>query len=395
MRYMPSNISASLLLAALLSIFFFISPAISRNEPGELVKTRLEVPEKYKKGALRVERTLNVPYGFKVSVFAAGIEGARFMALDGDGNIYVSLTSGGKVVTLPDADKDGVADKAVTFARGLDRPHGLAFKGKDLIVAGAGSLVLLRDENGDLEADVKRVLTDDVPGGGGHFTRSIVIGPEGDFFISAGSSCNACVEKDRRRAAVLRFRDGKARIYATGLRNSVGIALHTDTKELWAADNGTDGLGDDIPPEELNRIVEGGDYGWPYCYGRKTADPNFGSPGRCKDTIPAVVEMQAHSAPLGIAFGFGLEFPHEFRDVLYIAFHGSWNRSVPTGYKLIAIPFRDGKPSGKPFDVITGWQTETGAWGRPVAPLVGKDGALYLSDDHEGIIYRVTAGEGK
>ncbi len=365
-------------------------PAVDR---GKKVRVRLSVPAKYRKGAFGKPRYLNVPPGFKVSVFSALLSGPRFMAVGPDGHIYVSLPAEGKIVVLPDKNRDGVADRAVVFASGLNRPHGLVWQGSDLNVAESSALMLLRDEDGDMKADVRQALTDEIPGGGGHWTRSVAAGPTGKVYVSAGSSCNACEEKDERRAAILRFGNNGngTKIYATGLRNSVGMAFHPGKGELWAVDNGRDGLGDDIPPEELNKIIDGGDYGWPYCYGDRTPDPELGSPWRCKNTIPPVVSMQAHSAPLGITFGYGLKFPEGYKDVLYIAFHGSWDRSTPTGYKLVGVVFRDGKPEGMPFDFVTGWLDGMEYWGRPVAPVVGPDGALYLSDDHAGAVYRITA----
>lgn len=375
-------------------LLFTLSIAPAGADSDGLVRARLQVPEKFRTGALKSERYLFAPKGWKVSVFAGGLGGPRHMAMDEAGNIFVSITSVGKVVALPDRDRDGVADEALTFADGLNKPHGLAFRGGDLIVAETGRVVLLKDKDKDLKSDPKETITEDIPTGGGHSTRSIAMSPSGDIFVSVGSSCNACVEKDKRRAAILKVRDKKTVVFASGLRNSVGIAMHPDTGDLWGVDNGTDYLGDDLPPEELNRIVGGGDYGWPYCYGEKVPDPNMGSPERCKDTVPAVLGMQAHSAPLGIAFGKGLKFPR-FKDSLFIAFHGSWNRSVPTGYKVVSVPFKDGRPSGKAIDVITGWLTKDGPWGRPVQPLVGRDGALYISDDYAGAIYRVVAEEGE
>lgn len=388
------NALPAILLLSFVLPLMLINHAISATS-GSLVRTRLQVPEKYKTGALKAERYLSAPKGWKISVFAGGLGSPRHMAMDEAGNILVSITSDGMVVALPDRDRDGVADEAVTFAEGLNKPHGLAFRGGDLIVAETGRIVLLKDKDKDLKSDSKEIITEDIPTSGGHSTRSIAIPPSGDIFVSVGSSCNACVEKDKRRAAILKVRDKKTVVFASGLRNSVGITIHPETGDLWAADNGTDYLGDDLPPEELNRIAEGNDYGWPYCYGEKIPDPNMGSAERCKDTVPAVVGMQAHSAPLGIAFGKGLRFSEQFKDSLFVAFHGSWNRSSPTGYKVVSVPFKDGRPSGKVIDVITGWLIKDGPWGRPVQPLVGKDGALYISDDYAGIIYRVTAGEGE
>lgn len=357
------------------------------------VRVKLDVPAKYRKGVFSKTRYLNVPPGFRVSVFSALLKGPRMLAVGPDGFIYVSLPKTGEIAVLPDENRDGVADRTVVFASGIIRPHGLAWVGNDLIVAEMNRVTLLRDEDGDLKADVRKIITEDIPSGGVHWTRSVVAGPAGKLYVSAGSSCNACEEDDKRRASIMRFSTGGNgnKVYATGLRNSVGMALHPEKGELWAVDNGRDNLGDDLPPEEINKIIDGGDYGWPYCYGDRTPDPELGSPWRCKNTIPPVVKMQAHSAPLGITFGHKLNFPDGFRDVLYIAFHGSWNRTAPTGYKLVGVPFKDGKPDGLPFDAVTGWLEGASYWGRPVSPVAGSDGALYLSDDYSGAIYRITA----
>ncbi|MBI1911365.1 MAG: sorbosone dehydrogenase family protein [Deltaproteobacteria bacterium] len=372
-------------------LFSISSPAFSEELRIETKTVKLIVPQKFNKKPFNTERTLTAPKGFRISVFAAGLGNVRFMAVDSEGFIYASVPDEGKVLVLPDKDKDGVADSVIIFAKGLSRPHGLAFRGRDLIVAETNKLTLLRDDNGDLKAEVKKVITEEIPGGGGHWTRTVVIGPDKKLYVSAGSSCNACIESDQRRAAILRFPEGD--IFAKGLRNSVGIAFHPDSGELWTVDNGRDMLGDEIPPEELNKVLEGGDYGWPYCYGDRVPDPEFGSPERCKETLAPVIKMQAHSAPLGMAFGYGLDFPQEYKKMLYVAFHGSWNRTIPTGYKLVGIPFKNGKPSGEVVDIITGWMKDGDVWGRPVAPLVGKDGALYLSDDSAGAIYKISRNE--
>jgi glucose/arabinose dehydrogenase len=356
------------------------------------VSARLHIPPVWSGKTSPESPVLQTVAGLKISVFAAGLDRPRMLAFSPAGDLYVSLPRTGRIVVLPDSDHDGVADRAVTFAAGLDLPHGLVFAGADLIAAENGRLIRLPDGDADLRADRIDVLSDDLPAGGGHWTRSVAIGPDGDYYVAAGSSCNACIEKDTRRAAILHIpaMSGPAKIHARGLRNSVGLAFHPETGELWASDNGRDRLGDDLPPEEINRIVAGGDYGWPFCYGQRIPDPGPGDTERCRRTLPPEVEMQAHSAPLGIAFGHGLNFPEPYRDMLYVAFHGSWNRSVPTGYKLVGIPFANGRPAGPPGDIVSGWLQGRKAWGRPVCPAVGPDGALYLSDDRAGLIYRIT-----
>jgi len=358
----------------------------------QLQSVPLQLPPQFRKGTLATAHSLQAFDGLEISVFARGLKKPRMLAFSPAGDLYVSLPSAGQVSVLPDRDRDGAADSIQVFAFGLDRPHGLVFSGNDLVVAENGRLLRLPDRDNDLKADRTVVLSGDLPPGGGHWTRSVEIGADGAYYVSAGSSCNVCEEDDPRRAAILRIdKDGgPARIHARGLRNSVGLARHPQTGALWASNNGRDMLGDDLPPEEINLIVAGGDYGWPYCYGQKIPDPDYGSVERCRETLPPLVEMQAHSAPLGIAFGTGLEAPDRLRNMLFVAFHGSWNRTVPTGYKLVGIPFKDGKPSGPPEDIVRGWLQGNNAWGRPVAPAVGPDGALYLSDDHAGVIYRIT-----
>lgn len=372
----------------------------SAGEVDRLIPTRLDVAEKLKHGTFGRERILNAPSGFSISLFAADLGKARFMALGPDGNIYISIPKKDYILVLPDRNKDGVADRKTVFARGLKGVHGLAFHNGDLYAAGTGKIYRLRDKNRDLRADKVELISEDIPGSGGHWTRTIVAGSNNKLYVSAGSSCNACIEKDQRRAAILHFpiRGGKGEIFARGLRNSVGLAFHPETGELWASNNGRDWLGDNLPPEEINRVIKGGDYGWPYCYGDRIADPDYGTPARCKNTLPPEVEMQAHSAPLGITFGHALDFPLRYRDMLFVAFHGSWNRSVPTGYKLVGIPFKNGNPIGPVEDIVTGWLTGEKVWGRPVSPIVGADGAIYLSDDKAGAIYRISfagGGEGR
>lgn len=360
--------------------------AVLKNVP-------LLVPELFRKGRFAAPRTLQAQPSLQISVFASDLSKPRMIAFSPQGDLYVSIPREGRIVVLPDRNRDGTGDTAHIFADNLDQPHGLAFSGNDLIVAENGRLLKLTDDDHDLKVDRTAIVSTDLPPGGGHWTRSVVIGADGTYYVSAGSSCNVCEEDDPRRAAVLRIdKDGgPAEIFSRGLRNSVGLALHPQTGELWASDNGRDMLGDDLPPEEINRVVADGDYGWPYCYGQKIPDPDLGSSGRCLDTLPPEVEMQAHSAPLGITFGEELKFPERLRSMLFVAFHGSWNRSVPTGYKLIGIPFENGQPSGPPEDIVRGWLQGRATWGRPVDPAVGPDGALYLSDDRAGVIYRITA----
>lgn len=337
---------------------------------------------------------LQLPPGFRITVFAERLEMPRFMAVSPEGILFVSLPSSGQVVALPDKDGDGRADRIVTVASGLNAPHGLAFFKGSLYVAETGRILRLQDRDGDLRADKIEVIVPHLPPGGNHWSRTIGFGPDGKLYVSIGSSCNVCIERDHRRATILRYNpDGTGEeIVAQGLRNAVGFTWHPETKMLWATNNGRDWLGDDLPPDYITIVQEGAHYGWPSCYahqGKAILDPEFGRPEVCQQMALPTFEIQAHSAPLGLTFYTGTLFPPEYQGDLFVAYHGSWNRSVPTGYKVVRIPMKEGKP-GKPEDFVTGWLRGGRAWGRPVDLVVGRDGALYLSDDGAGFIYRIT-----
>jgi glucose/arabinose dehydrogenase len=340
---------------------------------------------------------LKVPPGFHIAVFAE-VPNARQMAFSPGGVLLVTDMSDGVVLALPDPKNTGHADRTVTVAHDLNAPHGIAFHNGKLYIAEINAIrrydwdeSQLRVRNGQKIADI--------PGsGGGHSTRTILFANR-KMYVAVGSSCNVCVEDDKRRAAVTEFNeDGSGeRIFASGLRNAVGLTLNPRTSTVWATDNGRDWLGDDLPSEEVNDLgPNGGNFGWPYCYGNRVQDRSQSKDFDCSKTVAPKVEMQAHSAPLGLVFYDGNMFPSEYRGSLFVTFHGSWNRSVPAGYKVVRIKFNEkGEPEGPPEDFISGWlrpgETKKGVWmGRPVGLVVGADGAMYVSDDAAGVVYRVT-----
>jgi len=338
--------------------------------------------------------SLRVPPGFQVNLFASGLNGPRFIRFGPDGLLYVAERSANRVVTLADRDRDGTADLQSVFAGQLQRPHSLVYHKENWYVGVPDGVIRLADRDGDGVAEQRQVLIDNYPTGG-HSTRTVEFLPDGRMVVSVGSSCNVCDESDPRRAAVVVYDGLRAtgeRVFARGLRNAVGLAVHPESGELWATNNGRDMLGDDLPPEAVYIVRDGLDYGWPRCHNATIEDPDYGGPGSCVDVAAPVVNMQAHSAPLGLVFYTGKAFPEEYRGDLFIAFHGSWNRSVPTGYKVVRLQLDGSRPKGPVEDFATGWlnEPEQSALGRPVGLAVGPDGALYVSDDKAGLIYRIS-----
>ena len=337
---------------------------------------------------------LTVPPGFAIDVFADGVGSVRFMALDPAGTLLVSEPAHGRVIALPDRNGDSRADAVLTVVDGLDRPHGLAFKDGALYVAETGRVLRFRYDPTAMKATEQTVVVRDLPSGGRHWTRTVVFGPDGRLYVSVGSSCNVCRESDKRRAAVVRYdADGSGeKVFASGLRNAVGLAFHPTVGVLWATVNERDWRGDDAPSEYVTEVQEGAFYGWPDCMavgGQLKPDTRFDRNARCEGVTPPTREIQAHSAPIGIAFYTGSQFPPDYHGSAFVAYRGSWNRTVPTGYKVVVVRFRDGKPTGVE-DFVTGWLEGASSWGRPVDVIVGRDGALYVSDQGAGRIYRIS-----
>ncbi|OLB51602.1 MAG: hypothetical protein AUI08_02735 [Gemmatimonadetes bacterium 13_2_20CM_2_65_7] len=335
------------------------------------------------------DHTLRVPAGFKISVFAQNLEGVRFLALGPGNAVYATQPRAGLVVKLTDANHDGVADSTITVVSGLRQPFGLAFRGDTMYVAEVHDVK--RFDPGRSEP---ATVVPDIPSGG-HSTRTILFGPDGKLYLAVGSSCNLCDERDSLRAAVTRFdpNGSGGRVFARGLRNTVGMAFNPTTGELWGANNDRDNLGDDLPPEHVNIIKEGRNYGWPQCYLPGKPNPEY-TTADCSKAEPPMITVQAHSAPLGFTFYTGNQFPREYRGDAFMTLHGSWNRSVPTGAKVVRVRVdRSGRRATGVEDFIVGWQLPDGSrWGRPVSLLVMPDGALLVSDDMGGKIWRVSYG---
>ncbi len=337
--------------------------------------------------------SVHLPPGFRIGVFARDLGPARFLIVDPRGTLLVSVSRAGRILALPDADGDGQAEP-VPVIEGLELPHGLAFHEGALYIAETGRVIRVRYDPAARRAmGTPEVAVPNLPPRGGHWTRSLAFGPDRRLYVSVGSSCNNCEERDPRRASITRYNaDGTGETrFATGLRNAVGLAFRPGTHELWASVNARDWLGDDRPPEIVTRVEEGGFYGWPYCFwegGRVVLDPDLGTADRCRSVARPSLGYQAHSAPLGLAFYTGSQFPAEYRGNLFVALHGSWNRSVPTGYKVIRVRFEGDAPRAEDF--ATGWLVGSRVGGRPVDVAVAPDGSLFLSDDAQGVVYRIT-----
>ncbi|MBA3672976.1 MAG: PQQ-dependent sugar dehydrogenase [Gemmatimonadaceae bacterium] len=363
--------------------------ACGESASADTVARAEQLPDSALDGRLRVAR------GFKVAFFADGVPGVRFMALARDGAVYVSQPDRGRILRLPDVNRDGAADTVAVVVDGLRQPHGLAFHKGALFVANTDGVVRVPLGANGLAAGAPAYVNR-YDSGGGHWTRTIVFGADSAMYVSVGSSCNLCVERSTDRAAVLRFNeDGSGkRVFSSGLRNAVGLAMHPVTHAIWATQNERDNLRpehEDLPPDELNILADGGDYGWPYCYADRVPNPEYADAARCAKTVAPALALQAHSAPLGLAFlARATTFPAEYRGDLLIAYHGSWNRDSPTGAKLVRVHVQKGAPVSA-TDFITGWQSSNGKrWGRPVDVLVAADGSVLVSDDSRGAIYRVT-----
>lgn len=377
MRYV---IVMGIALSAVL-VWFLVGPYVSQTNYAALTSSA---------GA----SSITVPPGFHVEPYATGLQGPRFINFGPDGALYVAERGANRIVALIDTDQNGSVDKRTVFAENLHRPHSLVFHKDAWYVGVPSGVVRLRDRDGDGLAEDRQILIGDYPTGG-HNTRTVEFLPDGRMLVSIGSSCNVCEESDARRAAVVVYDGPQAtgeRVFARGLRNAVGLAVHPESGELWATNNGRDMLGDDLPPEALYIVRDGLDFGWPRCHNGTIEDPDFGAPGSCRDVAKPLINMQAHSAPLGLAFYTGKSFPTEYHGDLFIAFHGSWNRSVPTGYKVVRLPLDGSRPRGPLEDFATGWlNAENGnVTGRPVGLAVGPSGALYVSDDKAGMIYRIS-----
>jgi len=367
---------------------------------------------------------ISVPAGFQIRIFADHLGGKpRFMTIGPDGYLYISLMENGQVVRLPDRNHDGLSDGVEVVAKEISLPHGIEFYNGYLYIASGDRVQRMQGPDSAGNFSGLQLVTDNIPAPVGHSSRTLHFGPDNKLYVSAGSSCNVCEETDPRRAAILRFNpDGsipadnpfandvdprKRPLYAWGLRNSVDF-LWSPASKLWANHNGSDGLGDDLPPEEIVIPVQmNKSHGWPYCYtpgvgvvnANEVRDTRLALPSgfSCNDAVPAIFTAPAHSAPLGMSIASGSNFSAEYNNDLYVAYHGSWNTNVVANYrdcKVERVILENGLPTGS-MTFASGWREankkcgDSSTYGRPADVIFGPAGEMFISDDAGGRVYRV------
>ena len=340
---------------------------------------------------------LTLPPGFRISVYAGDVPNARQMALGPPGVVFVGSRSEGKVYAVVDRDGDNRADQVHVIARGLDQPSGVAYRDGALYVAAVSRILRFRDVAKDLTRPPKpEVVSNAYPTDAHHGWKFIAFGPDGKLYVPVGAPCNVCLPPGPLHATITRLEivGGRPEVLARGVRNSVGFDFDPATGDLWFTDNGRDWLGDDQPPDELNHLTKVGEhFGFPFCHGNGIRDPDYNGGRSCGEFTPPAQALGPHVAAIGMRFYTGRMFPEKYRGGVFIAEHGSWNRSVPIGYRVSFVKIESGRATSyEPF--ASGWLKGSTASGRPADVLVMPDGALLVSDDKAGRIYRITYAGG-
>ena len=389
------------------SLVAFDKPTVHSVDPATLPKPfeTTSARRASKQVAQPADARLYLPKGFKINVFAQGdFREPRWMALAPNGDVFVADSRANSIIVLRDKNKDGVAEARFVFSDKLRQPFGMAFHKDWFYVANTDSIVRFKYKSGQTAAggDPEKVVELTEGGYRQHWTRNILFSRDGTkMFVSIGSATNVNVEADPRRAAISVYDpDGKNhRVYASGLRNPIGLAWNPKTGELWTAVNERDGLGDDLVPDYVTSVKEGGFYGWPYSYVGQNEEPRRKDENTelVKKAIVPDVLLTSHSAALGIVFYDAKMFPKEYQGDAFVALHGSWNRQKLTGYKIIRVRFKDGKLVGNQYeDFLSGWlpnEDSNEVWGRPVGLLVAADGSLLITDDGANKVWRVSFGK--
>ncbi len=335
---------------------------------------------------------IKLPQGFRILLYTDSVPGARSLALGPTGVVFVGTRREGKVYAVIDHNKDNVADAVAVIATGLNSPNGVAFRDGALYVAEISRILRFDNIETHLEDPLPPVVVNSgFPNDTHHGWKYIAFGPDNHLYVPVGAPCNVCERADNRYATIMRMLpDGRdLEVFAYGVRNTVGFDWHPKKRQLWFTDNGRDWLGDELPPDTLNRAqTKGLHFGFPYCHAGYLPDPEFGNKFNCTDFEPPMIALGPHVAALGMKFYVGKMFPTTYQGNIFIAEHGSWNRSIPIGYRITRVQLNNDRAVG--YEVFAeGWLQGRKAWGRPVDILVMADGALLVSDDRAGAIYRI------
>jgi len=376
------------MIKSLTCLFVFLLPGLlTENNLNESTSTPLSA---YKK--LPLEK-LHLPDGFKISIYAE-VPNARSLDVSPSGIVFVGNRSQNKVYALVDSNQDFKADGIYVIDKGLNMPNGVAFKDGDLYVAEVNRILVYRDIENHLSSPPKaEVVYDKYPTEKHHGWKNIAFGPDGLLYVPVGAPCNICEPKKPIYASITRLdvNHPDPEVIAHGVRNSVGFDWDPQTGDLWFTDNGRDMLGDDVPPCELNHVEKVGEnFGFPYCHGGTILDPEYGKGKNCEDYSAPAWNFHAHVAPLGMMFYKGSLFPSDYVNDIFVAQHGSWNRSKKIGYRVMRVKHND-KNATSATVFIDGWLDDDSqqAWGRPVDIIQLKDGSMLISDDYADVVYRV------
>jgi glucose/arabinose dehydrogenase len=336
---------------------------------------------------------IKLPDGFNIDIYASDVPNARSMVLSPTGTLFVGTRKAGKVYAVLDRNSDFHADAVVTLAKGLNMPNGVAFKNGALYVAEVSRVLRYDNIEQQLNSPPGAVIVrNDFPTDRHHGWKYIAIGPDGMLYVPVGAPCNICEKKDPRYASIMRMKlDGSGlEIFTRGVRNTVGFDWHPLKKELWFTNNGRDWLGDELPPDTLHHAPQKNmHFGFPYCHAGDIPDPQYGNRRNCDEFSSPALKLGPHVAPLGMKFYTGEMFPSTYRHQIFIAEHGSWNRSIPIGYRISLARFDKKQPPR--YEIFAeGWLQGEKAWGRPVDIIEMNDGSLLVSDDKAGVIYRIS-----